>query len=88
MAYKIFWDTRAYRDLKNLDVQAAVSILNAINKLHEYPEQAGKPLKGKLKNGFRLRVGDYRILFTIDKKEQIVAIFAVGHRKDIYDVNR
>ena len=86
MAYKILWDKRAYRDLKNLDVQTAVTILNALNKLYEHPEQIGKPLKGKLKNGFRLQVGDYRVLYTINPKEQTVAIFAVGHRKDIYDV--
>lgn len=69
-----------------MDVQTAVTILNALKNLYEHPEQIGKALKGKLKNGFRLRVGDYRVLYTVDAKEQIVVIFAVGHRKEIYDL--
>lgn len=34
--------------------------------------------------GYRLRVGDYRILYTVDKIIKIVEIYKIGHRKDVY----
>lgn len=85
MAYKIEWDKRAYRDLKRIDVSNAVSILNDLNKLYENPRQAGKSLKGEFKNKFRLRVGDYRVIYSVNDQENSVLIIAVGHRKDIYE---
>ncbi len=41
-----------------------------------------KKLQGE--EAYRLRIGDYRVLLTIDDQEQIVTIFAVGHRRDVY----
>ncbi len=41
-----------------------------------------KKLKDNL--GYRLRAGDYRILYTVDKTIQIVEIYKIGHRRDIY----
>ena len=44
-----------------------------------------KKLKGKyFENVFKLRLGDYRILYTINKARKIIIIEFVGHRKDIY----
>ena len=33
---------------------------------------------------YRLRVGDYRVLYTIDDKRHVVTVFAVGHRREVY----
>lgn len=84
MAYNIKWDTRAYRELKKLDVKDAVDVLNAINGLYENPSKIGKPLKGKFKGKRRFRVGNYRIIYWINEKEKDVWIISVGHRKEIY----
>ena len=83
MSYKIYWDHRAVRKLKKLDNQTIILILNSISKLYENPEQAGKPLTENKKGLFRLRVGEYRVLYKIDK--ELIRIFDVGHRKNIYD---
>ncbi|KWT83439.1 type II toxin-antitoxin system RelE family toxin [Candidatus Magnetominusculus xianensis] len=82
MAYRIEWDMRAYRELKQIETKPAVEILNAINKLYENPREAGKALEGKLKGKYRLQVGDYRVIYWIDKST--VWIVSVGHRKEIY----
>ena len=42
------------------------------------------PLRGKLKGLFKLRVGDYRIIYEIDWNQKIIYVLAIGHRKDIY----
>ncbi|WP_420266585.1 type II toxin-antitoxin system RelE family toxin [Candidatus Magnetominusculus dajiuhuensis] len=82
MAYRIEWDIRAYRELKQIETKAAVEILNALNKLYENPRETGKPLEGKFKGKYRLQVGDYRIIYWIEKST--VWIVSVGHRKEIY----
>jgi mRNA interferase RelE/StbE len=64
-------------------------ILNAITSsiflLSENPRPQGcKKLKGEKGNFWRIRIGDYRVLYTIEDEIRIVDIQKVGHRKDIY----
>ncbi|WP_338063662.1 type II toxin-antitoxin system RelE family toxin [Wolbachia endosymbiont of Folsomia candida] len=49
------------------------------------PIGLGEPLRHSFKGHRRLRVGDYRILYRIDKLEHTVIITEIGHRKDIYE---
>lgn len=53
-------------------------------KLVAHPNIFGKPLRHSLAGCRKLRVGDYRIVFTIENDE--VTVWAIGHRKDIYDL--
>ncbi len=84
MAYQIRWDKRAYRELKKIDNKDAVKILNTVSSLYDGPDKKGKPLVGKFKGKFRLRVKDYRIIYWIEESKGIVWIISVGHRRDIY----
>jgi mRNA interferase RelE/StbE len=54
-------------------------------RLTTKPQDFGKPLRGSLKKHYRLRVGDYRIIYRIDLDVKIVTVIAIGHRKDIYE---
>jgi len=59
-------------------------ILDAINALPDNPRPAGsKKLKGQ-ENRHRLRVGDYRVLYEIHKKEVVILVVRIRHRKDAY----
>lgn len=44
----------------------------------------GKPLKDRLKGKYSLRVGVYRIIYSIEKQELIIYILDIGHRREIY----
>lgn len=44
-----------------------------------------KPLRGKYKGFYRMRVGDYRIIYEIKNNELIVIIIAIGNRKNVYE---
>lgn len=55
------------------------------SKLVNNPIEFGKPLQYSLKGLRRLRVGDFRVIFQIDAKANLVLIVKIGHRKDIYD---
>lgn len=52
-------------------------------KLTTHPDAFGKPLRRSLKGYRKLRVGDYRIIFRIEKND--IKIFAIGHRSVIYE---
>lgn len=61
-------------------------LLNLSHKIEELKYNPFPPNSKKLKDnlGYRLRIGDYRILYTVDKTVQIIEIYKIGHRRDIY----
>ena len=85
ITYHIEWDVRAYRELKAIENKQAIIILNGVSKLTQDPLKNSKPLSGTFKGKYRLRVGDYRVLFWVNDKEKTVYVIAVGHRRDIYE---
>ncbi|MDD8026734.1 MAG: type II toxin-antitoxin system RelE/ParE family toxin [Acidobacteriota bacterium] len=87
MAYKVLWHESAVSDLKTLDRQIAGKIVERIKThLVQQPDKLSKPLKGVLQGLFRYRFGDYRIVFSIDRKEGRVSILHVAHRSEVYRV--
>ena len=82
MNFEIIWDDYALDSLNKLESQVKIRIVKKIDELSVNPFSKDiKRLKGS--NYFRLRVGDYRVIFSIDKNT--LAILKVGHRKNIYD---
>ena len=85
MSYRVFVDSRAARSLEKLPRHAVQRIDKAIAQLCEDPRPAGvKLLRGRLKEGWRIRVGEYRILYRIDDHVREVRIFEIGHRREVY----
>lgn len=82
--YKLLIKPSAERDLRKLP-GAVFQRLNArILTLHSDPRPPGaSKLSGELE-GWRIRVGDYRILYQLDDKAQIVTIVRVKHRREVY----
>jgi len=71
-------------DLKKIDKQYIPRIVEPIEKLAEnpFPVQS-KKLKGS-ELSYRLRVGDYRVIYQVDQLNKAIVIYHVRHRKDIY----
>ena len=81
--YKIIFEKRVLKDIKNIPQDDKNKIILVIHKLAANPfPQNSIPLKGR--SGFRLRTGNYRIIYSINNDELIILIVKVGHRKDIY----
>ena len=81
MPFKIIWDEKAYDSLNKLEPIISRRILKKIEELSENPFSKDiKRLKGS--NDFRLRVGDYRVIFFIE--QNTIQILKIGHRKNIY----
>lgn len=86
MSYKVVYTKKAIKNLKKIDQAQQRFIVfwiekNLINT--ENPQGIGKSLKGNLKEYWRYRVGNYRILADIDNDEIKVIIFNIAHLKDV-----
>jgi mRNA interferase RelE/StbE len=68
---------------KRIAPQHAERIRQAIDQLSEDPYPPSS-LKLKGRNGWRLRVGDYRVVYEVDEDEQLIIILQAGHRRDVY----
>ncbi len=83
-SYKIEWKQSAKKELKKLDKQIIPRILQAVENLAESPYSSGsKKLIGS-DSIYRIRVGDYRIVYNIKSSVLIIQIIKVGHRREIY----
>lgn len=84
MAYLIKWNSKVYKQLKHINSKDAVDILNAINILYENPCNPNLQLIGNYIDKYRIRIGDYRVIYSVDELSKTVLITSIGHRKDIY----
>ena len=83
-SYKIEWKQSAKKELKKLDKQIIPRILQAVENLANNPYSSGsKKLIGS-DSIYRIRVGDYRIVYNIKSSVLIIEIIKVGHRREIY----
>ena len=83
MRYRILIVRSAERELSGLPQSAHQRVVRAILRLADvpHPRTARKLSYGP---GWRLRVGDYRILYTVDDSGRAITVYAVGHRRDVY----
>ncbi len=85
MKYKIELSTRAKKFLNTISERDFKLISKVIDSLGIEPYQSGiKKLKG-YDSTYRVRAGNYRILYTIDGGKLIVNVVDIGDRKEIYD---
>lgn len=81
--YRIEVRPAALRALRKLDRDVRPRIEGAIALLAEDPRPpASRPLHGR--PGYRVRVGDYRIIYTVEDEVLLVVVVALGHRRDVY----
>jgi mRNA interferase RelE/StbE len=74
----------AEKQMRRLPAKIHERVLNALDGLKKDPRPRGcKKLKGE-DNLWRIRVGDYRIAYTIEDDKLIVLVVRVAHRKDVY----
>jgi mRNA interferase RelE/StbE len=83
VTYALFILPRAQREIDSLDVQNRERITKAILELFDNPRPPNcRKLAGR--EGWRLRVGDYRVVYEIDDAAKSVVILNVGHRREVY----
>jgi mRNA interferase RelE/StbE len=85
MSYKIEISDSVYDDLKKIPRNVRDCILRAIKtRLVVCPYGLGKPLRGKWKGCYRLRIGTYRVIYEVDDFIMTVLVIRINTRKDVY----
>jgi mRNA interferase RelE/StbE len=82
MTYEIIFSDNAFKQLKKMEKNVQERIIAALERIRIRPEAYVTKLVGDI--GFKLRVGDYRILMDIENKELRILVLKIGHRKKIY----
>jgi mRNA interferase RelE/StbE len=81
--YRIEFRPAALRELRKVDRAIQPRIHGAIALLGNDPRPpASRQLRGR--DGYRLRVGDYRIIYTIDDGVLLIVVVTIGHRREVY----
>ncbi len=82
--YEVVLERRAERDIKRLPEETFYRIVPQLKALSENPRPPGcRKITGS-KNDWRVRVGDYRIIYEIDEREKAVKVMRIRHRRDVY----
>ncbi|HFU4085666.1 TPA: type II toxin-antitoxin system RelE/ParE family toxin [Streptococcus suis] len=87
MSYKVILSAKAQKQIRKLDKNVASLILRYLYK-HidgcDNPRQYGKALTANRSGQWRYRIGNYRVIVSIEDDKLIVTALEVGHRKEVY----
>ena len=83
--YSVALTDRADRDLSRLDKAVAERVSNRLLWLAEHCDSFNHyALTGRHAGKFRLRIGDYRALYWLDRANRRIEVESIGHRSDVY----
>lgn len=80
---KLRLTSKAQKELDKLNDKTALSISQKIYQLENDPYGQNSQKLGGGK-GYRIRIGDYRVVYTVDKSAKTVTIVRIRHRRDVY----
>ena len=80
--YEVIISEAAERQIKKLERHIQDRILATLQRIKTRPEHFVEKLA--YKDGYKLRIGDYRAILEIDKNKLLISVLKVGHRKNIY----
>jgi mRNA interferase RelE/StbE len=84
--YQLIFISGLDKDLKKISKADQKRIISKVESLAKDPFPSGyKSLKGNLSEYYRIRSGDYRIIYSVDKEKAIILILKIGHRGSIYE---
>ncbi|MDJ0904344.1 MAG: type II toxin-antitoxin system RelE/ParE family toxin [Xenococcus sp. MO_188.B8] len=83
--YTIKLDRKVKKDFKSISAQDIKRIKSAIKALSINPRPDGcTKLKGNQRDYYRIRVGNYRVVYSIEDRILLVLVVRIGHRREIY----
>jgi addiction module RelE/StbE family toxin len=84
--WKVVYKKSVKKDLKGISRDVQYILQKAIEeKLMTDPIRFGLPLRRSLKRFMKLRVGDYRIIYSVERKTVTICVIKIGHRKEVSD---
>jgi mRNA interferase RelE/StbE len=84
MTFEILMMPTAKKQLKKLDRKVQGQIIKALERIRIRPDAFITKLVGV--PGYKLRVGEYRVILEMDRGKLLILVLKVGHRRNIYDI--
>ena len=85
MGYQVEYTKQAVKTLRKMSVITAQSILKKVRQIAEDPFSPHKDVtKLQGREGYRLRVGDWRILYEVQINKLVILVLKIGLRKEVY----
>jgi mRNA interferase RelE/StbE len=82
--YDIYLESAAERDLKGLAPVVFRRLIKHIRSLAEDPRPVGCHKIVGSRSDWRIRVGDYRVIYEVDEKARTIKVMRIGHRREAY----
>lgn len=83
MTYDVLFSDLALKQLRKLDQEIRQRIIATIERIRIRPDEYVRKLVGD--DGYRLRVGNYRVILDLDKEKLIILVLRIGHRRNVYE---
>jgi mRNA interferase RelE/StbE len=84
MAYTVIYQGPAEAALRKLPREIQVRIIRKVDQLAGDPFPPGTEKLRAAVDLWRLRIGDYRVIYTVERKELLVLVLKIGHRREVY----
>ena len=85
-SYRVEFTTAAAKEIRKLDAQIRRRILVGIAELEREPRPPGVRKLSGYDNAWRVRIGDYRVLYEVMDDQVLVTVVRVAHRRDVYEI--
>ncbi len=83
--YRIEWKRSATKELRSLPAHMVQRIVEAVTQLSANPFPPGVRKLSGAQHTYRIREGDYRVVYTVTASTLIIEVIRVAHRKEVYD---
>ena len=84
MSYKIEYATRVTKDIRRIPRSDVSRIMKAIKALSDNPRPVGCKKLVQTDRTYRIRIGNYRIIYDIYDDHLVIRVIRIGHRRDVY----
>ena len=85
-SYRLSWKESVHKDLRRLSSVVIIKIIKKIETLPTLPAPVDSKKLKDTEHTYRLRAGDYRIIYQVNTSDKEITICRVRHRKDVYKV--
>lgn len=83
-SFEIEWKRSAIKELRKLPAEPRHRVVEAVESLAGDPRPHGSRKMVGSENNWRLRIGDYRVVYSVFDALLVIEVVRVGHRKDVY----
>jgi mRNA interferase RelE/StbE len=84
LAYEVEFEAQVAKQLRDMQRADLQRVMDRVKALADDPRPQGSEKLAGLANAWRIRSGNYRVVYTVDDRAQVVTVTRVGHRREVY----